>query len=77
MVMALVAPFAPEITLAMPMVYRLYPTTRRLFKQVVESLQALGLRSVFPRLVSGLMAVYITGLLLLEQRQNGKRIADW
>jgi hypothetical protein len=59
------------------MASRLYPTTRRLFKQVVRSLQVLGLGAVFEPLVLVLMAVYITGLLLLDRRQNSMRIADW
>jgi len=56
---------------------RLYPTTRRLFKQVVRSLRAFGLAATLSPLVFGLMAIYITGLLLLDRRQNGTRIADW
>jgi putative transposase len=56
---------------------RLYPTTRRLFKQVTRVLQVLGLGAVLSPLVFSLMAIYITGLLLLDRRQNGTRIADW
>ena len=59
------------------MVSRLYPTTRRLFKQVVRSLRVLGLGATLSPLVLGLMALYITGLLLLDRGQNGTRIADW
>ncbi len=59
------------------MASRLYPTTRRLFKQVVRSLRAFGLGTALSPLVFGLMAIYITGLLLLDRRQNGTRIADW
>jgi len=59
------------------MASRLYPTTRRLFKQVVRSLRAFGLGATLSPLVFGLMAIYITGLLLLDRRQNGTRIADW
>ena len=59
------------------MASRLYPTTRRLFKQVVRSLRAFGVGATLSPLVFGLMAVYITGLLLLDRRQNGTRIADW
>jgi len=43
----------------------------------VRSLQVFGLGAIFSPLVVGLMAIYITGLLLLDQRQNGTRIADW
>jgi hypothetical protein len=56
---------------------RLYPTTRRLFSQVMRSLKALHLDKVLPPLVVSLVALYITGLLLLDRRQNGTRIADW
>ena len=59
------------------MASRLYPTTRWLFKQVVRSLRAFGLGAMLSPLVFGLMAIYITGLLLLDRRQNGTRIADW
>jgi len=59
------------------MASRLYPTTRRLFKQVVRTLRILGLGAVFSPLILGLIAIYVTGLLLLDSRQNGTRIADW
>jgi putative transposase len=56
---------------------RLYPTTKRLFKQVFQVLKALGLGVTLPPLLFALMALYITGLLLLDRRQNGTRIAAW
>ena len=59
------------------MASRLYPTTRRLFKQVLQSLKLFGIGAFVSPLVFALMAVYITGLLLLDRRQNGTRIADW
>jgi hypothetical protein len=59
------------------MASRLYPTTRRLFKQVARSLGAFGLMATLSPLAFSLMAIYITGLLLLDRRQNGTRIADW
>ena len=59
------------------MASRLYPTTRRLFRQIVNSLQAFGFGAALCPLTFSLMAVYITGLLLLDRRQNGTRIADW
>jgi len=59
------------------MASRLYPTTRRLFRQVVHALKRFGLGACVSPLVFALMAVYITGLLLLDRRQNGTRIADW
>lgn len=37
----------------------------------------LGLGAILSPLVFSLMAVYIVGLLLLDRRQNGTRIADW
>jgi hypothetical protein len=58
------------------MASRLYPTTRRLFRQVVRSLKEFGMGAVLSPLVFGLMAVYITGLLLLDRRRNGTRIAN-
>jgi hypothetical protein len=59
------------------MASRLYPTTRRLFRQVVRHLKVFGLGAVLSPLVLALVALYITGLLLLDRRQNGTRIADW
>ncbi|MGC8947464.1 MAG: transposase [Anaerolineae bacterium] len=58
------------------MVFRLYPSTRRLFQRVV-SLRALGLLAAFSPLTMGLVALYVTGLILLDQRQNGTRMANW
>ena len=59
------------------MASRLYPTTRRLFRQVLRALKLFGLGACVSPLVFALMAVYITGLLLLDRRQNRTRIADW
>ncbi len=59
------------------MASRLYPTTRRLFRTVLQHLNLFGMGTVVSPLVLGLMAVYITGLLLLDRRQNGTRIAAW
>ncbi len=59
------------------MTSRLYPTTRRLFQQVFRGLKALGLGTVLSPLSFALLAMYITGLVLLDRRQNGTRIADW
>jgi hypothetical protein len=59
------------------MASRLYPTTRRLFWQIVKALEAFGLGAALCPLTFSLMAVYVTGLLLLDRRQNGTRIADW
>lgn len=59
------------------MASRLYPTTRRLFKQVFRSLKAIGLGVILSPLSFGMLAVYISGLLLLDRRQNGTRISNW
>ncbi len=59
------------------MASRLYPTTKRLFKQVFQTLKGLGLAATLSPLVFALMTLYITGLLLLDRRQNGTRIAAW
>ena len=59
------------------MASRLYPTTRALFRQVVRLLKSLGLRVGLSPLVFSLVTIYITGLLLLDRRQNGTRIAAW
>jgi len=49
------------------MASRLYPTTRRLFGQVMRSLERFGLGGISSPLVFSLMALYITGLLLLDR----------
>ncbi len=59
------------------MTSRLYATTRRLFKQVSQTLQKLGLGSVMSPLTYAMLAIYVTGLILLDRRQNGTRIARW
>lgn len=59
------------------MVVRLYPSTRWLFQKVVRTLRALGLMTTFSPLTVGLIALYVAGLILLDQRQNGTRIAAW
>jgi hypothetical protein len=40
-------------------------------------LQRIGILAAISPLSFGLLVVYICGLLLLERRQNGTRIADW
>jgi SRSO17 transposase len=59
------------------MASRLYPTTRRLFQQVVQHVKVIGLGAALSPLVLALVVLYVTGLLLLDRRQNGTRIADW
>lgn len=44
------------------MASRLYPTTRRLFQQVVQSLTVLGLTVSLSPLAFALLAIYITGV---------------
>jgi len=43
----------------------------------VRSLKTLDFGAVLCPLTFSLMAVYITGLLLLDRRQNSTRMADW
>lgn len=59
------------------MTSRLYPTTRRLFGQVFRALQALGLGAVLSPMAFALTAIYVSGLILLDRRQNNTRMADW
>jgi hypothetical protein len=44
---------------------------------VLSGLKTLGLLTVLPPLSLALLCLYVSGLLLLERRQNGTRIADW
>ena len=50
------------------MALRLYRTTRRLFRQVEAALQVVHMPAAVAghRTTSGLIALYVTGLLLLE-----------
>lgn len=59
------------------MTSRLYRTTQRLFQQVFKALRTLGLAGILSPLSFGQLAIYVTGLLLLDRRQNGARIARW
>lgn len=59
------------------MASRLYPTTRRLFWQVVKALRQIGLGAALSPLAFSLLALYVAGLILLDKRQNAKRMADW
>lgn len=52
------------------MASRLYPTTRRLFGQVMQGLVTLRFGAVLSPLVLSLMTLYITGLLLPEFLAN-------
>ena len=59
------------------MALRLYRTTRPLFAQVVAALQTLGLVAAVGGnpTAAGLVALYVTGLVLLDARQTQPRIS--
>jgi len=59
------------------MTSRLYPTTRRLFRQVFVCMRKLGLLSVLSPLSFMVLALYICGLILLDKRQTATRVAEW
>lgn len=59
------------------MASRLYPTTRRLLRQVQSALIQLGYRPVWDPLTLTLVALYTAGLILLDRDQTNTRIADW
>jgi hypothetical protein len=48
-----------------------------LFKQVFHGLKAIGLGAILRPLSFGVLAMYTSGLLLLDRRQNGTRISVW
>jgi hypothetical protein len=60
------------------MALRLYRTTQRLYGQVVWALRALpqGPAVAAPPTLFGLLALYVTGLLLLDARPTQPRIAE-
>src|SRR5690242_16344229 len=59
------------------MASRLYRTTRPLYAQVVAALQLLGVSAAVggSPTTFGLVALYVTGLLLLDARQTQPRIS--
>lgn len=59
------------------MASRLYPATRSLFRQVLLQLTVLGVVALLSPTQCQLIALYITGLILLDKRQNAKRITRW
>jgi len=59
------------------MASRLYSTTKQLFRQVLRVLRSLSLGAVLSPLAFALMVLYATGLVLLDCRQNARRIAKW
>ena len=60
------------------MASRLYRTTRPLFVQVVAALQSLGVLTALGGnpTAFGLVALYVTGLVLLDTRQTQPRISE-
>lgn len=59
------------------MASRLYPTTRRLFEQVVWFLSILDLQAMGTPTAVALCALYVSGLILLDRRQTPWRMQDW
>lgn len=56
------------------MASRLYPSTRFVFFQVARVLRTLGVAAVGGPAFFDLLCLYITGLILLDKRQNATRI---
>lgn len=59
------------------MAFRLYPNTRYVYLQVAKVLQALGATALGGPLLFELFCLYITGLILLDTRQNCTRMTDF
>lgn len=59
------------------MTSRLYITTRPLFKEVMMHLTTIGLVACFSTTQFHIIALYLTGLILLDKRQNNCRISRW
>lgn len=59
------------------MTSRLHPTTRWLYQQVCNMLKKVGIAGSATPLTFSLIAIYVSGLILLDHRQNGVRIASW
>ncbi len=59
------------------MAFRLYPNTRFLYLQVAVVLRALGATALGSSLLFDLFCLYITGLILLDKRQNCTRITKY
>lgn len=59
------------------MASRLYVTTRQLFLLVARVLRALNLADALSPTALALMALYMTGLILLDRRQTPWRMQDW
>ena len=59
------------------MASRLYPATKPLFRQVLLQLTVLGVVVLLSPTQCQLIALYITGLILLDKRQTAQRITRW
>jgi len=59
------------------MASRLYGTTRQLFLLVSGVLRGLGLATGLSATVFALLALYVTGLILLDRRQTPWRMQEW
>lgn len=59
------------------MASRLYGTTRQVFLRVVQVLRALGIPTVLSATATALLALYVTGLILLDRRQTPWRMQAW
>jgi len=59
------------------MASRLYGTTRQLFLLVSRVLRGLGLATGLSPTAFALLALYVTGLILLDRRQTPWRIQEW
>lgn len=57
------------------MASRLYRTTQQLYRQVEAVLSRLGLKGVGSPTLVGLIALYVTGLILLDRRPTQTRVA--
>ena len=59
------------------MTSRLYPTTQFLYIQITSLLRGLGVETISSPTQFELMALYLSGLILLDKRQNNQRISRW
>ncbi len=59
------------------MAFRLYPNTRFFYLQVAVALRAIGATALGSPLLFDLLCLYITGLILLDKRQNCTRITEY
>jgi hypothetical protein len=59
------------------MASRLYGTTRQLFLLACGALHSLGLAAALNPTTFALLALYVTGLILLDRRQTPWRMQEW